>query len=101
MVSILSRSTPLFIKIEYSKFRRFFWSSIGAFAFVPLLNPIAKALNGSCYSFVVKLTADNNIDYISFKVLTNSFYNDISECKLTFENVGTTELPGYIFIEEK
>ena len=76
-------------------------STIGAFAFVPLLNPIAKALNGSCYSFVVKLTADNNIDYISFKVLTNSFYNDISECKLTFENVGTTELPGYIFIEEK
>ena len=76
-------------------------STIGAFAFVPLLNPIAKALNGSCYSFVVKLTADNNIDYISFKVLSNSFYNDISACELRFENVGTTELPGYIFIEEK
>ena len=48
-----------------------------------------------------KLTADNNIDYISFKVLSNSFYNDISDCELRFENVGTTELPGYIFIEEK
>ena len=104
--------TPLISEVKaeifnYDKFRKNYrccdelLSIIASRAFVPLLNPIAKQLNGSCSSFVIKLTADNNIDYINLQTQTTSFYNDISKCKLTFDNVGTTTLPDYIYVEEK
>lgn len=104
--------TPLISEVkaeifDYDKFRKNYRccdelvSFIASRAFVPLLNPIAQQLNGGCSSFVVKLTADGNIDYINFQTQTASFYNDISKCKLTFENVGTTTLPDYVYAEEK
>ena len=104
--------TPLISEVkaeifDYDKFRKNYRccdelvSIIASRAFVPLLNPIAQQLNGGCSSFVVKLTADGNIDYITFQTQTASFYNDISKCKLTFDNVGTTTLPDYVYAEEK
>ena len=50
---------------------------------------------------IVKLTADGNIDYISFTTQSNSFYNDVSKGRLTFEDIGTTSLPSYVYAEEK
>ena len=76
-------------------------ATIGAFAFVPPINSSAQYLNGLCTSFVVKLTADGEIDYISFTTQSNSFYNDVSKGRLTFEDIGTTSLPNYVYAEEK
>ena len=75
-------------------------STIGSVACVPLLNPAISSLNGSCTSFVIKLTADENIDYITFTTQTISTYNVITKGKLTFENIGTTVLPEYVYVEE-
>ena len=69
-------------------------------AFVPLLNPVISELNGSCTSFVVKLTAEGDIDYISFTTQTITTYNIITKGRLTFENIGSTNLPEYVYVEE-
>ena len=63
-------------------------------AFVPQINEVQYYLDGSVDSFKVKLTSAGDLDYISFSFkYDDGFFQEAASVKLSFTNIGTTELP--------
>lgn len=70
---------------------------IGALAFIPQISTFSHFSSDSGTKFLVRLNSENEIDYIDYKYSYNDgfFYEDGS-IRITFENVGTTEIPHNI-----
>ena len=73
-------------------------SSIGSMAFIPQINPIDEYLKNTI-KFIIRLTRDGNLDYISFSFQSQGWSNVSGQCTLSYDNIGTTELPYDLVVE--
>ena len=68
-------------------------------AFLPCVNEMSYYIDGTCDTFKAKLTSAGELDYVTFSYYyDDGFFQSAANVKITYTNVGTTELPFEIAV---